>query len=107
MADFANRINVVRIQTLADEDQLHTIALLNVALPNNKVYIVSCFEKQTYEIMTVFDRTIELVDMEGNAITEEDAYGMDEGTVDERTLIQYLLRIGEVGSELSRIMNQN
>lgn len=55
--------------------------------------------------MTVFDRTIELVDMEGNAITEEDAYGMDEGTIDERTLIQYLLRIGEVGSELSRIMN--
>lgn len=45
MADFANRINVVRIQTLADEDQLHTIALLNVALPNNKVYIISCFEK--------------------------------------------------------------
>ena len=45
MADFANRINVVRIQTLADEDQLHTIALLNVALPNNKVYILSCFEK--------------------------------------------------------------
>ena len=55
--------------------------------------------------MTVFDRTIDLVDMEGNAITEEDAYGMDEGTIDERTLIQYLLRIGEVGSELSRIMN--
>ena len=55
--------------------------------------------------MTVFDRTIELVDMEGNAITEEDAYGMDEGTIDERTLIQYLLRIGEVGSELSRIIN--
>ena len=45
MADLANRITVVRIQTLADEDQLHTIALLNVALPNNKVYIVSCFEK--------------------------------------------------------------
>lgn len=43
MESLANRITVVRIQSISDMDQTHTIVLLNVAINDEKVWLVSVF----------------------------------------------------------------
>lgn len=54
--------------------------------------------------MTVFDRIIECVDKDGEVLSESDLETLEEEP-EERDHIQYLIRMGEVGKELSEFLS--
>lgn len=51
MEDLANRMTVVRIEDFSEMDDAHYLALINIAIS----------EEKTLQVMTVYDRMVEEV----------------------------------------------
>lgn len=101
MEDFANKMTVVRIEDFSEMDDAHYLALINIALS----------EEKTLQIMTVYDRMVEesyysflfmFTVREENEQDDEEKEDENEESV--ITRVHYQMMVGTMGEKLGLLL---